>query len=293
MFESPDAAWRLASAGLRIITYAAALVAPGSALFLALFHGLPPALGQRIARVAAGSALAGLLAAAATLPVQAGYLAGGGPEGMIDRELLGMLAATPTGTATAMAAAGALLLLLVLARGVAATVAAAAGGVLLIAAVTVAGHAAAEAPVVGRALVGIHLIAASFWIGALWPLLQAARHAPPSEAATVLQRFGHVALVMVGLLVAAGVGLVVLLLGSLEMLWTTAYGRILLAKLVLVAGLLSLAALNRLRLVPRFSSGCTRAAVALERSIQAECVVAMLIVTATAVLTTYATPFGT
>jgi putative copper resistance protein D len=292
VFESPDAAWRLASAGLRIITYAAALVAPGSVLFLAMFRRLPPALRQRIARVAAGFALAGVFAAATTLPVQAGYLAGGGPEGMVDRELLGMLAASPAGTAAAMAAAGGLLLLLVLARGIAATTAAAAGGTLVIAAVTVAGHAAAEAPVVGRALVGLHLVTASFWIGALWPLLHVARHAPRPEAAAVLQRFGHVALVMVGVLVAAGVGLLVLLLGSVEMLWTTAYGRILLAKLVFVAGLLSLAALNRLRLVPRFSTGCARATAALERSIRAEGIAAVLIVTATAVLTTYATPFS-
>jgi putative copper resistance protein D len=291
VFEAPDAAWKLVSAGLRILTYAAALLGSGGALFLLLFRQLQPALRQRVARVAAGCSAVGLIATTMAIPVQTGYLAGAGPEGMLNRELLGMVAGSPVGIATGLAAAGWILLMFVLARGLFTTITAATGGVLVIAALTVAGHGAAEAPILGRMLVGIHLIATAFWIGALWPLLQVARHAPRSEAAEVLHRFGTTALVMVGMLVAAGIGLALLLLGNVEALWSTAYGRVLSTKLVLVAALMALAALNRLRLVPRFAAGADSAPVGIARSIRAECAIASLVVVATAILTTYTTPF--
>lgn len=291
MFEAPDAAWKLASAALRILTYAVALVGPGSALFLLLFRPLPPALLRGVARLCVSSAILGLIAAAMAIPVQAGYLAGAGPEGMFDRNLLGMVASSPVGFATAFAAIGWVLLMFVLGFGPIAAVAAAAGGAMVISALTVAGHGAAAAPVLGRMLVGIHLLAAAFWIGALWPLLQVARLSPPREAAEVFQRFGTIAVAVVGVLMAAGIGLALLLLGSVEALWATAYGRILSTKLVLVAALLLLAALNRLRLVPRFAAGSASAPAALARSIRAECAIASLIIIATAMLTTYTTPF--
>lgn len=291
MLDTPDGAWRLASASLRILTYASALFGTGGALFLLVFRHIPAALHRRIARAVAGWAVAGLAAAALALPVQAGYLAGGGLEGMLDGELLGMVASSPAGSGAAMALVGWALMLSVLVGKRVAAIGALTGGVLVVAALTVAGHAAATAPVLGRILVGVHLLAAAFWAGALWPLLQVARSAPRSDAAAVLVRFGLIAVWMVGGLVLAGVGLAALLLSSVEALWATSYGRILLTKLVLVAALLSLAALNRLRLVPQFSTERDDAPAQLERSIRAEVVLAVLIIVATAMLTTFATPF--
>jgi putative copper resistance protein D len=61
-------------------------------------------------------------------------------------------------------------------------------------------------------------------------------------------------------------------------------------KLALVAGLLSLAAFNKIRLTPRLSAGDTGAARSLERSIYAEMVLAALILLVTATITTLIGP---
>lgn len=210
---------------------------------------------------------------------------------MFDRELLGLVAASPTGVAAAMAVLGSVALLAMRSLSTGTTIVAVTGALPVLASVTVAGHGAAAARVLGRALVGIHLLAAAFWIGSLWPLLDVARRASPREATEVLHRFGSVAQGVVAVLVAAGLGLALLLLDSVQALWSTPYGRLLSIKLLLVAGLLALAALNRLRLVPHFAAGSPTAPAALARSIHVECVVAALIVVAAALLTTYSTPF--
>ena len=94
---------------------------------------------------------------------------------------------------------------------------------------------------------GLHVLCAAFWVGALWPLLLALRR---REAKALLQAFSTLAVAAVACLILAGSVLAVLQLGSWSALITTDYGRRLLAKLTLVAGLLGLAALNRLVLTP-------------------------------------------
>lgn len=291
MFDSPDSAWRLAALFLRCATYAAALVASGSAVFLLLFRSLDPAVLQRVTHFTKGFALLGLLASALAVPLQTGYLAGSGWRGMLDIELLAMVGASPVGWAAAMAAAGSIMLLLATAGRPDGTVLSVVGGAVLLASVTVAGHGAAQNPVVGRALVGVHLAAAAFWIGSLWPLLRIARTRPEPEAASVLERFGRVAVGVVGVLLVAGIALAIVLLDSVAALWQTRYGAILLVKLAIVSALLGLAALNRQRLVPALARGAPHARAALVRSIRAEIVLALLIILTTAVLTTYSTPF--
>jgi hypothetical protein len=80
----------------------------------------------------------------------------------------------------------------------------------------------------------LHLWCGAFWLGALWPLLQVARHDDPLTAA-LAARFGRIALYLVGVLLAAGALLACRLLGSLAALWSSDYGRMLSLKLLLVA----------------------------------------------------------
>ncbi len=110
------------------------------------------------------------------------------------------------------------------------------------------GHAATAGPrwLTVPAL-GLHVLCAAFWVGALWPLRLALGGA---AAKAQLQAFSARALAAVACLILAGSVLAVLQLGSFSALITYDYGRRLLAKLALVAGLLGLAALNRLVLTP-------------------------------------------
>jgi copper transport protein len=105
-----------------------------------------------------------------------------------------------------------------------------------------------------------HLAAASVWIGMLamlvvvfiWTLRTATRGDRAEVLAPALQRFSEVAVVSLALLLFTGVVNTVIELGRLSDLVNTAYGRALLAKLLLLAPLLGLAAINAYLLRPRY-----------------------------------------
>ena len=69
-----------------------------------------------------------------------------------------------------------------------------------------------------------------------------------------LNRFSRIAVPVVGLLVLTGLALAVIQLESFGALIETRYGLILSTKLVLVIGLLVLAALNRFRFTPALAA---------------------------------------
>ena len=133
-----------------------------------------------------------------------------------------------------------------------------AGG--LLATVALTGHAQLETEAPGlihRTADAVHLLAAAAWVGALPPLLlllaktgPSREVAAPETAARRLQGFHAVGLAAVLLL--AGTGLVNswFLVGNVDHLVTTLYGRLLLAKLGLFLGMVGLAAANRLHLAP-------------------------------------------
>ncbi|WP_175488782.1 CopD family protein [Modicisalibacter muralis] len=106
----------------------------------------------------------------------------------------------------------------------------------------------------------------------------------------ILERFGDYARFIVAGLVIAGTTLAWLLLGSVTNLVTTPYGRLFSLKLIAVAGLLSLAAVNRRRLVPRLRAQEAGAISALKRSIGSELVVVIVILMVTASFTTFTGP---
>lgn len=103
-----------------------------------------------------------------------------------------------------------------------------------------------------------------------------------------MKKFGEIAVAIVAVLIISGIYLLSQLLGSVEELFTTAYGISLTAKLVGVAALLLLAAANKFRLVPGLqkSSGETK----LKRSIMLEMLVALSVLVLTAFFTTLVGP---
>ncbi|MGM3277327.1 copper homeostasis membrane protein CopD [Ralstonia sp. 24A2] len=136
-----------------------------------------------------------------------------------------------------------------------------------------------------------HLLAAGAWVGALFAfavLSTQAQGSSPEEAtarAAQLGRaadgFARIGTVIVVTLVVTGLVNYGLIVGpTVEGLLTTAYGRLLVAKLVLFAGMLVLAAANRYQLSPRLAlalqNGDHAAAVtALRRSLTTEASLAL------------------
>jgi copper transport protein len=135
----------------------------------------------------------------------------------------------------------------------------------------------------------LHAAAAAFWVGSLVPLYRALTGSP-EEVGRLLQRFSFIATWAVAGLAAAGLVIAWLQVRQPEALVTTSYGRVLLAKLALVAALLGLAALNRLRLTPALVRGDADAPRQLGWSIAGEVGLVIAVLTATAALGTTPPP---
>lgn len=108
----------------------------------------------------------------------------------------------------------------------------------------------------------LHLTAAGLWLGALVPLVLLLVHLRRfqedgwvSAAARAGSRFSTLGIFAVGILLASGIINAALLLGGMHSLIDTAYGRLLLLKVVLFATMVGLAGINRQYLLPRLSGG--------------------------------------
>jgi len=104
------------------------------------------------------------------------------------------------------------------------------------------------------------------------------------------ERFGRVAAIAAPALIIAGGYMGYQLTGSLAALTGTAYGQVLLLKILLVAVLLSLAAANKLRYVPKLKQGEPAAANHLASALSVEWHVVLGVLLMTAILTTHVTP---
>jgi copper resistance protein D len=137
----------------------------------------------------------------------------------------------------------------------------------------------------GAALVGHelnqtgHLLAAGLWLGGLAPLawiIRQTRRQPgnfaTSLACDALRNFSYMGYVAVALIALTGAINTSLLVGSLDAMFDTPYGRLLAIKILLFLAMVVVALINRFRLAPRISddSGALRAlgrTVALEQSL--------------------------
>jgi copper transport protein len=149
---------------------------------------------------------------------------------------------------------------------------------LLLPAPTLAGHALDRGrPRIEVAVDLLHVTAASVWLGGLAALALALRGS--GDRARMLRRFSNLALVSVIVLATTGVIRALSELDSVDQLWSTGYGRVLLVKSGLLTVLIAIGWLNRYRLVPRLSLH------GLRRSVAAELAVFVVLVAAVALLT--------
>jgi copper transport protein len=152
--------------------------------------------------------------------------------------LLGLIAIRATGPTSALRRAGAWLF-----------------GLSAIACVAVhahAGHAAAGRwPVMSTVIIhSTHIVAASAWLGGLGVLALELRARHPISV-RVLGRFSNLAAVALAITALSGIGRGLQEVDTWSALFTSAYGRLVLFKLVVLAILAALGASNRWRHVPR------------------------------------------
>ncbi len=102
-----------------------------------------------------------------------------------------------------------------------------------------------------------HIAASAAWTGGLGALAFVAlvqRSAwPPAFLAEVARRFSRLAGLCLLAVVGSGAYNAWVQVGSWSALWSTAYGRVLIVKLLIVAGLVTLGAVNRYAIIPRLA----------------------------------------
>jgi putative copper export protein len=106
-------------------------------------------------------------------------------------------------------------------------------------------------PLAGSGLTLVHLTCAALWVGGLLHALRTLRLRPGTDGAAVLGLYARVAVVLLAAITATGVCSSLRRMPSetiLEQLTATAYGRVLLAKVLLVAAVAALALWARRRL---------------------------------------------
>jgi copper transport protein len=160
-----------------------------------------------------------------------------------------------------------------------------------------AGHAAAGSwpSAVGVGSQWAHFMAVAIWIGGLAALLLGLRGQPSGERAAAVKRFSVVALGGLVVVAAAGTLRAIDELGAVDELWSTGYGRAILAKVALLALIASIAARRRRRARDQGGGASRPLAVdlgSLRRTAGAELVLATAALALAAVLGTIAPPLA-
>ena len=264
----------------KFVLYLGVITAAGTVMATLVFRL------DRIRGLAAIFAVLGLIATILGFSLRGANLTGD-LSGMTDPMMLSLLWATPVGTALALRIVGLNLLLLGLFLGRAGAWVSVLGGIIALFSFTQIGHiSGSEAALMDIALI-LHLLAVALWIGVLTPLYRLASSSTTYvSAANVGHRFGVVASVTVPILIVVGAYMGYQLVGSFAALIETGYGQALIIKILLVSGLLGLAAVNKLRLIPALRLGDSVAASNLSKSIYVEWLVIVAILGVSAALTT-------
>jgi putative copper export protein len=169
---------------------------------------------------------------------------------------------------------------------------------LLSLAPSLAGHAIGDPdlPVAAVLADSLHMLAGGAWLGTLVVLALVGLVPQPGEwdesrawrVAAMVHAFSPVALASAATLAVTGTFATLLHLDAPSSLWTSAYGRILLIKLALLAGVMSAGAFNWRRVTPRL--GAREGAAMLRRSAWIELGFAAALLAATALLVTTPLP---
>jgi putative copper export protein len=239
-----------------------------------------------------------LVTSAGELVLRAWTMAGGGIAAGL-AAAPAVLARTHFGTVWSARAGLLVLLLMLVGRSGRAARTVACGAALAVALTTaLVGHAADRGDLSPIALIDwLHVTAATAWTGGLFLLAAVvfgeARTWPRARLLALLRRFSTLAGCCLAAVVASGMFNAWVELGSLDALWTTRYGAILIAKVLLVLAVASLGAANRFAVLPRLGAEAGPSGSVhdrLVRYVACEAGLALLVFGCTALLTESAPP---
>jgi putative copper export protein len=275
---------------LRALSFVLLFQAAGVAIFVAIFGRRLASSQGTVRRLGQAAAIAAIVLVAAHYALEAARMAGE-MSGMWDPTLQGMAWNSPARAALICRLLG-LLLIAVGLQGASVrwTIVAVGGAVLATGAFTLTGHTSVNVHRGALAtLLMLHLLVVAFWFGALWPLYLASLRETPARASDIIDRFTAAATWLVPVILLAGIVMAVLLLPNLSAL-SEPYGELLIAKAAGFAGLMGLAAANKWRLGPALVHGTVKSGRWFRRSVAAEYVLIAVVLTITAVMTSFFSP---
>ena len=291
--------WELLSVLSKVFIYLGAASALGGAFCLLNYNDGKRATLRRVLGLHLAGALLGLQAVAAAFLAQVGTASGSGLSDAFDRDMAGLLLSTQLGDLSLFRAVGFAIWVgsglffyqtmvqqtqaprrLFYQRLFAVN---AFGFIFLLLSFRFGGHVSVQSLSVQFAL-AVHFTMFALWIGALYPLLTISRTEQVAELKVSLERFSKHAVLIVSLLLLSGLTMMLSLIHSMAELFTTAYGIALTLKILLVIGLLGIAAVNKLIIVPRLLLRADAAH--FQRSVRVEIAVAVILLLLTAYLST-------
>jgi putative copper resistance protein D len=271
--------WELASITVKFALYFSIFTAAGT-----VFTGLIFKLND-VRKFTAVFASIGLFTTLLSFSLQGAALTGN-LSGMTDINMLTLLWDIPASNAFKYRLVGLVILISGIVMGRYGLILSLLGGIIALWSFTRIGHVPNQKMLVLEISLLAHLLAAAFWIGILMPLHRLSLNKETiQQAADLGHNFGVIAAIIVPIMILIGVYMSYILLGSFTSLIGSEYGRTLLIKITLVAGLLAIAAANKLRFVSALKRGDGMALIHFNKSIKLEWAIFVLIFASTATLT--------
>lgn len=279
------------SALVRALSFIALFQAAGVVVFLAIFGRYLEQASDSIRRLGYAAAMTGIVLVAVHLSLEAARMSGT-LSGVLDASLQALVLDSSVSIAAILRMVGlAAIAAALLRRGTVGRMRlqlGMTGTLLTIAGFLFVGHTVVDPDrSLLAALLSLHLAAVAFWFGALIPLILVTREERAPTATLIADRFSRIASWWVPGILIAGVIMTALLVDRWAV-FAQSYGTLLLAKVVAFLLLMVLAALNKWRYAPFLTR--PSAAIAFQRSVAVEYVLICIVLTMTAILTTFFSP---
>ena len=279
--------WSILAPLAKVLLYVLSFLAVGTGLFILHFRSLlsQPTLAY-CRNLVSKSSFTGFFVAPLKLLITAGNI-GGDLQSAFDPLMINLALSSKAGQSILVLFFGFLLVLLWISpfqnqRPIPGIL----GFALILSSFSLYGHSTING-LSSQLLIVLHLGAISFWVGSFLPLRYSTQGKIEEENLfQVAHQFGVYAVYYIGVLLITGLMLGTILVGGIEQLVNSDYGRAFLLKIAFVTTLLGIGAINKFRLVPQLKNNDFSYVIKLRKSINKEISILFIILVISGLLTT-------
>ena len=279
--------WAILAPLVKVLLYVLSFLAVGTGLFILHFRSLlsQPTFAY-CCKLVRKSSLIGSIIAPLLLLMTAGNI-GGDLQSAFDPLMINLALSSKAGQSILVLSFGFLLLLLWISpfqnqRPIPGIL----GFALILSSFSLYGHSTING-LSSQLLIVLHLGAISFWVGSFLPLRYSTQGKIEEENLfQIAHQFGVYAVYYIGVLLISGLTLGTILVGGIDQLLNSDYGKAFLLKIAFVTTLLGIGAINKLRLVPQLKNKNSYYVIKLRKSISLEICILFIILVISSLLTT-------